>query len=353
MANAGGRIGFADGKYGKQKDFDKFLNERKEAIREEDLDRLMHQYKEWYKRNYPQFEEAAEGGIMRMGFKKGGDWTRRKFLQFIGGAAALPIVGKYFKAAKLAKPAAKVASTIVKSNAPGMPAWFPSLVRRVIKEGDDISKGAATAERQTVHTVKLPESGTPVQVTRDLVTNDIIVDIGEQTKHGWPAGRHGQPTQLILKKGEWIEPDVTKAGKVKGKGVKTKDEFIVDEAEFTGGHPENVKFEESVQFKYGDHGSDFSEVEQYAMKKHSFSGDSVGEVQRAHRREGLFGKKEQTRQLAMDKKYGGLRSTYKKDIHVRGKQADKDAWAEGRAESAADEFDPEFAKGGLAHLLGE
>ena len=49
---------------------------------------------------------AKEGGIMRMGFKKGGDWTRRKFLQFIGGAAALPIVGKYFKAAKLAKPAA-------------------------------------------------------------------------------------------------------------------------------------------------------------------------------------------------------------------------------------------------------
>ena len=257
MANAGGRIGFAEGP--SKEDF------KKQLLRKRFHD-LMRQWKD-YQKNYEweqargQPQEAAEGGIMRMGFKKGGDWTRRKFLQFIGGAAALPIVGKYFKAAKLAKPAATAASTIIKSNAPGMPIWFPKLVQRVIKEGEDVSKGAATIERQTVHTTKLPESGTPVQVTRDLVTDDIIVDIGEQTKHGWGAGRHGQPTQLILKKGEWIEPTKGK------KGIKTKDEFIVDEAEFTGGHPENVKFEESVQFKYGDHGSDFSEVERYAIGK--------------------------------------------------------------------------------------
>ena len=133
--------------------------------------------------------------------------------------------------------------------------------------------------------------------------------------------------------------------------MKTKDEFTVQEAEFTGGHPENVKFEETVEFKYGDHGSDFSEIEQYATKKSSFSGDSVGEVSRSQRREGWRGKKEQARQLAMDKKYGGLKSTYKKDPHVRGKQADKDAWAEGRAEVEAE--DVEFASGGIARLLGE
>jgi len=62
----GGRIGFDTGT---PKDFQKFLNERKEAIREEDLDRLMEQYKQWYKRNYPQFEEAAHGG--RIGFAEG------------------------------------------------------------------------------------------------------------------------------------------------------------------------------------------------------------------------------------------------------------------------------------------
>ena len=110
-----------------------------------------------------------------------------------------------------------------------------------------------------------------------------------------------------MKKGEWIEPDVTKAGKVKGKGKKTKDEFYVDEAEFTG-DAESVKFEESAIEKYGDHASDFSEVERFAVGKN------------------------------IDKK-------------IVGKKAQSDAWAEGRAESAADEVD--FASGGLAYLLGE
>ena len=283
----------------------------------------------------------------------------------IAGASGL------LKFGKAAKVVPKVTETIVQSNAAGMPTWFPSLVRRVLKEGDDITAkaGSEAMERQTVHMATTPQ-GTPIQVTRDLVTDDVIVDIGEQTKHGWSAGRHGQPVRLELKKGEWIEPStegggyMTKGGEnvypgmskgaqetaeTSGKGMKTKDEFWVEEAEFTGGHPENVKFEETVGFKYGDHGSDFSEIEQYATKDSIFSGESVGEVSRAHRREGWYGKKEQARQLAMDKKYGGLKSTYKKDPHVRGKQADKDAWAEGRA---LDDID-DFASGGLAYLLGE
>ena len=53
----------------------------------------------------------------------------------------------------------------------------------------------------------------------------------------------------------------------KKKPVKTKDEFWVEEAEFTGGHPENIKYEESSFEKYGDHASDFSEVEYYATGK--------------------------------------------------------------------------------------
>ena len=248
---------------------------------------------------------AAEGGIMRAAFKNGGDMSRRGFMKLIAGIAALPVIGKYFKAAKLAKPAAAVTETIVKSNAAGMPAWFPSLVKRVIKEGDDVTGKAATIERQTVHSTKLPESGTELTVTRDLTTDDIIVDIGFG-KHGWAAGRHGQPTRLVLKKGEWIEPDVTKAGKVKGKGQKTQDEFYVEEAEFTGGHPENVKFEDVSIENYGDHASDFTEIEKFAVGKNT------------------------------DKK-------------IIGKKARSDAEAEGRVEAEADDF----AQGGLAYLLGE
>ena len=77
----------------------------------------------------------------------------------------------------------------------------------------------------------------------------------------WADGKFGQPVRLELKKGEWIEPTKTK------KGIKTKDEFWVEEAEFTGGHPENIKFEESSFEKFGNHESDFSEVEAFAKGK--------------------------------------------------------------------------------------
>jgi len=263
---------------------------------------------------------ANAGG--RIGFSVGGfNKARRAFLKMMAGITAGGVAAGtgLLKLGKAAKVIPKVTETVVQSNAAGMPPWFPSLVKRVIKEGEDVTGKAATIERQTVHKINLPESGTPVEVTRDLVTDDVIVDIGFG-KHGWPAGRHGQPTQLILKKGEWIEPTKTK------KGIKTKDEFFVEEAEFTGGHPENVKFEEVAVEKYGDHASDFSEVERFAVGKN------------------------------IDKK-------------IVGKKAKRDEWAEGRAESQADEYDKmrdegyfdeaekDFyegkASGGLAYALGE
>ena len=52
-----------------------------------------------------------------------------------------------------------------------------------------------------------------------------------------------------------------------GKGMKTKEEFWVEEAEFTGGHPENVKFEETSVNKFGQHESNFDEVEMFATGK--------------------------------------------------------------------------------------
>ena len=63
----GGRIGF---KTGTQKDFNKFLNERKEGMKHQDLDRLMEEYKQWYrKQGGPEVKEAAQGG--RIGYAQG------------------------------------------------------------------------------------------------------------------------------------------------------------------------------------------------------------------------------------------------------------------------------------------
>ena len=102
------------------------------------------------------------------------------------------------------------------------------------------------------------------------------VDIG-MGKHGFPDGHYGQPVRLEYKAAEVIEPQHQglpegwfgdrKTGQKTGPGTKTKEEFWVEEAEFTGGHPENVKFEESTIEKFGDHGSNFDEVEMFATGK--------------------------------------------------------------------------------------
>ena len=93
----------------------------------------------------------------------------------------------------------------------------------------------------------------------------------------------------------------------------------MEEAEFTG-DAENIKFEETVSETYGNHGSDFTEVEKYATGKN------------------------------VDK------------YNVEGtKKAFDDRYAQGRAEARADEWQPDwddslpddYAQGGLAHMLGE
>jgi len=207
-------------------------------------------------KNLPPRKEkyAASGG--RIGFDNGG-MSRRGFLKLMGGLAALPIVGKFFK---LAKPAATAMKAVETSNAAGMPKWFPSLVNKVMKEGKDVTKDYSTIERSVVKQAELPNSKTKILVEQDINTGNTTVDVG-LGKHGWTDGWNGQPVRLHLKKGEWIEPK-----KGKKKGVKTKDEFDVEEAEFTG-DAESVKYEESSFNKFGEHGSDFSEVEKYATGK--------------------------------------------------------------------------------------
>jgi hypothetical protein len=193
----------------------------------------------------------------------------------MGGLAALPVVGKLFKFAKpLAKSSKVLTSVPIKSGADGMPLWFKPLVNKVIAQGDDVSKKFATQERQIVHKTKLPDSQTDVIVTQDLNTGNVSVELG-MTKHGFPDGHLGQPVRLEYKAAEDIMtgPDMDDMHKigvrdphVKTK-TKTKEEFWVEEAEFSGGHPENVKFEESTFEKFGEHGSNFDEVEMFATGK--------------------------------------------------------------------------------------
>ena len=195
----------------------------------------------------------------RMPFKMG----RRAFLKLMGGVGAGIGALKAGALKLFSKEGATVAKELTQvpiKNIEGMPTWFKPLVNKVIKEGTEVNSGA---ERVITHKTKLPESKTDVYVNQDLSTGDVWVDIGIE-KHGFPDGKYGQPVRLEYKAKEIIEPDIDDVGKVKSKGGEVKEEFNVEEAEFTGGHAENVKFEDTTIQKYGEHDSNFSEIEEFA-----------------------------------------------------------------------------------------
>ena len=285
----GGRIGYAGGSSTQEK-LNQYLKDREKRDREEKRKKFEKDFEDWKKWQDTQggtMDFAAEGG--RIGFKIGGiDKARRAFLKAMGVGAAGVGAAKsgLFGLLKAGKPTiVKDVTSVPIKNIEGMPSWFKPLVNRVIKEGTEIPSGA---ERVIVHKTKLPNSKTDVYVEQQLDTGDVSVQIGID-KHGFADGKFGQPVRLEYKASEVIEPSTTGGGYMtkggenvypgmskgaqqadqipESKSMKTKEEFWVEEAEFTGGHPENVKFEESTFEKFGEHGSDFTEVEKFATGK--------------------------------------------------------------------------------------
>ena len=87
----------------------------------------------------------------------------------------LPIVGKYFKAGKLLTKAGAYTGPVIQK-IKGMPEWLPSLVKRLWNEGEDVTKTAATMERQVVKRGTL-ESGDDVDLIYDAGTGDVRIDV--------------------------------------------------------------------------------------------------------------------------------------------------------------------------------
>ena len=115
-------------------------------------------------------EDMAQGG--RAGFKDG--MTRRTFLKLLGGMAAVPIVGKFFKLAKVGKTVKEV-PMIKTDDVAGKPEWFDALINKVIREGDDVTKTFATGERQSIHQKRL-DDGSVVRVTEDVDDGAVRVE---------------------------------------------------------------------------------------------------------------------------------------------------------------------------------
>ena len=133
------RMGMGEGGF-TQDDFNRFLKERKEMHREGGkygLQEDWEKYKRFKQYGQGAIQEAAQGG--RIGFGLGGiDKGRRAFMKWLAGitGAGIAAGSGLLKFGKAAKVVPKVAETVVTfEKTGGMPAWFPALVNRIIKEG--------------------------------------------------------------------------------------------------------------------------------------------------------------------------------------------------------------------------
>ena len=170
----------------------------------------------------------------RVSFKFGGkgvDKGRRAFMKLLAalgigtatvGTGLIKLGGK-----AVGKKAAVTAGADIVAGTQGMPSWFPALVNKIVKEGDDVTAKLATQERQVVHTKKIDTgSASPDDVTiyRDLDTGDIRVEYNSVSNMG--EGAVG-PVQMEYKAGQVIDE-----GKMAGK--KTDPEFSAAEPEPVG-----------------------------------------------------------------------------------------------------------------------
>jgi hypothetical protein len=248
-----------------------------------------------------------KGGIARLGFKDG--MTRRTFLKILGGAMAIPIIGKFLKPLKTAKGITKV-PMIKTDNVPGKPEWFDDLVNKVIIEGDDVTKRFATGERQSIHQKTL-DDGSLVRVTEDV--DDGAVRVEYESKESM----FGEPVQMEYKKPLPDEgaPDPTPEFTTSESGIVGRadgpDDFYL-EAEEVGGS--------SIR----DLDSDVSKLKQYATGK----GPTMKEIVEIKKR------KDKVKKLS---------------------EGDPDATSQYVTDRQGD-YDPspdDFASGGIARMLGE
>ena len=252
--------------------------------------------------------DFAQGGIARLGFKDG--MTRRTFLKILGGAMAIPIVGKFLKPFKTAKGVTKV-PMIKTDDVPGKPEWFDQLVNKVIVEGDDVTKRFATGERQSIHQKTL-DDGSVVRVTEDIDDGAVRVEYESE------ANVFGDPVQMQYKKplpdegdprptAEFTTAESGPVGRQSG-----PDDYDIDVDEVGG---------TSIR----DLDSDVSKLKEYATGK----GPTMREIVQNKKR------RDKAQRITEDP------------------EAQTDAVIRRQGEMLDVDPDPDFASGGIARMLGE
>jgi len=202
-----------------------------------------------------------QGG--RVGFAKGSPKSpgRRAFLKGITALAALPIVGRFFKLSDIAKRATTYSGPTIEK-IKGMPEWFPSLVKKLWNEGEDVTKTASWKERQVVRRGTL-EGGDDVDMIYDLDTGNVSIEVNPpiNPKTGYrgsetTSGAYNKEYGLDYTKGQADEMT---------KGT-PPDEFSVGELEPRQVSPEDVELDGTMT-TVDDAFSDLTELEAFAKNK--------------------------------------------------------------------------------------
>ena len=125
------------------------------------------------------YQQAKDGG--RIGLKDGMD--RRTFMKIMAGLASIPVVGKFFKGAKVASKAAPVAMESATRSEP--PTYFLKLVDKITKQGRPTTSTEDIMETY-IYTAK---NGDSYELVNDLKTGDLRI-----TKDKTGVGSYGDKT---------------------------------------------------------------------------------------------------------------------------------------------------------------
>ena len=264
----------------------------------------------------------AQGG--RIGYKTGSiDKTRRALLKLMG-AAGTGIAAIKTGILGIGKGGARqVAKEIIKTPAvKGKPVWFDAVVNKVIREGEDVTKGFATKEREIVHRIDIAEKPTTgykdtfadnVYVYRDLDTGQIRIEYNSADNMG------EAPVDLVYKPG--VADEMTKG--------KPTDEFFavesVPESRMVGPDDFDVEDVENVTENIADLNSDVSKLRLFATGDKGTTREILDSIQKRRRARNITENKD------------GAQADF-----MSSRQGDYD-------------YDPEqdFASGGIAGMLGE
>jgi len=199
----------------------------------------------------------ADGGIagLRQGYVGGGgvNLARRGFLKVLAGTGAAVAAFKTGALKLLGKSTTKAAPKLfTAAEGSGAPAWFEGMVNKVLADGVDITKKAATMDGQTVKSLDTPTG--KVDVTIDRTGNIDVNYMGDNTALG-----EGVDMRYVVGQAD----ETTK--------VKPGDDFEaienIPEGQMTGPDDYNVEFAENATSDVSGLYSDTSELAELGGQK--------------------------------------------------------------------------------------